>query len=546
MDQETLKVFIIGIDGGTFDILNPFIKKGYLPTIKELLEKGSFGTLTSTMLPLTAPAWASFMTGVNPGKHGIYDFMKKKENSYERVTANATYIKQDTLWKLVSDKGKKVIVINVPMTYPPEKVNGIMISGFLAPETDFYYPKEILDEITENVGEYTIHTRLTYRKGNEEDFLADLLRIVDMRKDTALYLMDTYPWDLFMVLFSSVDTICHWFYKHLDKTHPEYSPGDAIPTVYKKIDAAIKAFLERLDDDTAVLLVSDHGSGPVHKSLYVNNWLIEHGYISLKENIKSKFKYFLHRTGINLQNVYGLTSAIGIPGVGKNVSEETRTKLSKFFISFDDIDWKRTKAFSAGNFGQLFLNVKGREPEGCIPPSEYESVRNQLIEEFKQMKDPENGDIIENIYKREEIYTGPYVKDAPDILFVTKDFLYEPARYFEFGSNKLVGPPHRMKSGTHRMNGIFMAVHPECIKNAVLQDAHIVDAFSTILYMLGIEIPAHADGKVLKEIFRKDFLEKHPVRYSKSVKEKRDKEMVYSEEEEEAVKERLRNLGYFD
>lgn len=546
--SENRKIFIIGIDGGTFDIITPLIERGNLSTIKKLMDSGSFGNLTSTILPLTAPAWASFMTGVNPGAHSIYDFMKKKENSYERITVNATHIRQNTIWRILSDRGKRVIVLNVPMTYPPEKVNGIMISGFLAPEEDFCYPQGIIDEIKENVGDYTIHTHLTYRKGNETQFMNDLLRIADMRRDAALYLMGKYEWDVFMVHFSTCDTMCHWFWKDMDTTHPDHLQGvcrNAIFKIYEKIDAAIQDFLTHIDGNTVVLMVSDHGSGPVHKSLYINNWLINHRYIALKKDAKTRFKYFLHKRGLTLQNVYVLASAVGLSKVGKNVSEDTRTKLSTFFLSFGDIDWKRTKAFSAGNFGQLFLNVQGREPEGSIPPSEYENTRDQLIEEVTRMKDSDNSAIVEHVYKREEIYKGPYVKDAPDILFLTRDFLYEPARYFEFGSHALVGPPIRMKSGTHRMNGIFVAAHPGCIKKSVIEGAEIIDVFSTILYMLDEEIPEYVEGKVLEDIFEADFLRNHPVRYAK-VTEKKKEEMVYSEEEEEKVKERLRNLGYFD
>ncbi|MEE8402962.1 MAG: alkaline phosphatase family protein [Candidatus Hydrothermarchaeaceae archaeon] len=268
------RVLVIGLDGATFDVMGPLVKEGKLPVIAGLMGKGTSGHLKSTIPFVTAPAWASFMTGKSPGKHGVFGFLDRKKNSYERVLVDGSAIRAKTLWEILSDYGKKSIVVNVPMTYPPRKINGVLISGMGAPASgEFCYPASARREL----GDYRVDMDIPYRPGREEEFLRDLDDLTEKRKIAVLDLLKR-DWDFFMCVFVGLDRVQHHFWKFTDPENPAYDEdmahrfGSTISDYYQKMDGIIGEMIESAGDAT-VALMSDHGFGQVHKVFNASNFL---------------------------------------------------------------------------------------------------------------------------------------------------------------------------------------------------------------------------------------------------------------------------------
>ncbi|MEE8402896.1 MAG: alkaline phosphatase family protein, partial [Candidatus Hydrothermarchaeaceae archaeon] len=276
------KTLVIGLDGGTFDIIKPLIKEGKLPNISRIMDNGAHGILKSTTPPVTPVAWASFMTGVNPGKHGIFDFIEQKADSYD-LTWSKMSTRYKTLWSLISDAGKKAIVVNVPMTYPPEKINGIMISGMGTPgaDSDFVHPQKLRETLNERFGAYKID--IDARPDDPGTYYKDVLELTVQHGEISKYLISNYEWDFFMVVFIGTDRMQHNMWRHMDESHPEYDPDDAekygghIFELYQEVDGIIGDLIGRIDEDACVFIVSDHGFGPLYKRVHINKWLGQQG-----------------------------------------------------------------------------------------------------------------------------------------------------------------------------------------------------------------------------------------------------------------------------
>lgn len=533
-EARNAKVFVIGLDGATLDLIMPWVEQGKLPALKRLMGSGISGELNSTVLPISAPAWASFVTGKNPGKHKVFDFMERGRGSYDQVPVNSRSRDGKAVWNLLNDVGKKVGLINIPVTYPSEEVDAFMITGFPTPETKrgFVHPQTLLSELDEKFGSFKLHPDEVYTRGKEDVFIESVYEVTEKTLGATLYLMEKYEWDFFMTVFGGIDILSHWFWKYMDPDHPEYDAneateyGDVIQRIYQKIDEKIGEILKRLDEDTTVIIMSDHGFGAVHKSLYLNNWLKDIGLLKLKENKSTRIKYWLFRHGLVLNNIFKLSAIAGFAKHGKKsvaTSQRSADMLKKLFISFLDIDWSLTKAYSTGNFGQIFINMRGREPGGIVEPGrEYGELREFIIDELYKLKDPESGEkIIDQVYKREEIYSGAHLEQAPDLLLLSRDMKYITTRYFEFASNMLVAPPTRMTSGNHKMNGTLIMKGRNIKNGAKVQGANIIDIVPTILGIMGVPIPTDMDGKVLTDVFEESFLAKNQIVYRGKDEEER-------------------------
>ncbi|HLG29587.1 MAG TPA: alkaline phosphatase family protein, partial [Candidatus Brocadiales bacterium] len=277
------KLFVLGLDAATFDLISPWVKEGLLPNFARLMQTGTWGELRSTLHPLSPPAWTSFMTGKNPGKHGIYDFVVHKPQSYELLYTNGGMRKGATIWRLLSDAGKKVVVVNVPMTYPPEEVNGINISGFDAPglDSNFVYPPSVYKEIQNALGEYILRD---YAQGhNPATFLQQIHTTLDFQKKLLFYMMKHYEWDFYMTVFNAIDLVQHGYWQYMDESFTSISPeervqyGSSIKDMYIKIDGILGELLAILPEETDLVILSDHGAGRCRKAVFMNKWLESQG-----------------------------------------------------------------------------------------------------------------------------------------------------------------------------------------------------------------------------------------------------------------------------
>ena len=546
------KVLVIGLDGASLNPIKSWAEKGELPTFKKLLENGASGKLRSTMPPLTAPAWASFMTGMNPGKHGIFRFRRKDD-----VIVNWSDMDGKTLWRILSDEHKRVIVVGVPMTFPPEKVNGILVSGFLAPPDDIYtYPPEFRKTLKTRFPRYRVYMRKTDPRGlgvkAAGDWLADLHSLTREQADVVIHLLCDSTWDFFMTVFSGTDWIAHVFWRYTDPKCPGYDVKiatkyrNAFLTYYKQIDSILKRILELAGKNVTIFIMSDHGTGPYYHVFDLSEWLIKLGLLEKKKLGPHKIGYWLKKTKLDIRDLIVLLSR------HSNLLRLTRFLLNRIPIGSSitsSPDWSRTLAYA--DWGGIRVNLKGREPEGVVEPGEsYEKLRNFMMQNLSELRYPESGErIFDVILKKEDIYSGPYLHRAPDLLFWPKGphliskGLTIPRQVLRSSLNWL---PETLQSAKHEIDGLFIAFGENIKKNERVEKMKILDIAPTILYTMGVPIPPDMDGVPLKGIFEQplDLARRRQRRRGLEIQEK--EKYRPSPEEEEKIKEILKALGYLE
>lgn len=537
------KVVIIGVDGASFTLLKPWIQKGLLPHFGRLLNEGVYGELKSTVPPITAPAWVSFQTGKNPGQHGIFDWLARDKNSYALRPINANSIKLKTLWEIMSEQNKRVCVINVPVTYPPKKVNGFLVSGMLTPSkrNEFTYPAGLKAELNKYCKDYEIMPRQRFESKKINIWIDGLKHTVAKRKELAIYLLKKHEWDFFMTHFIETDLVQHRMWQGL--SNQEDNP---ILEIYKEIDKSIGEIVSMLTDDTSILIMSDHGFGPLYYNIYINNWLLKEGYLKLKRDIPTRLKMLMYKCNITPAAVYKLLAKLGLLNKGLTLGKGQRYNLiSKFFLSAGNIDWKSTKAYSSGNMGQVYINTQGREPEGCVTAEEKPKLVDDIVSKLNCVLHHRTGErLFDRIYKKDEIYSGCELYNAPEILVMSEGMETMAVGMSEFVSNKVIEPSFAFTGG-HRMEGIFIAFGKNFKKGLEIKNAKIIDLAPTVLYSMGLAVPDDMDGEVLSKIFTDEYLTHNKIILQSSGKSKNgiSDEPDFDKDETE-IRDRLKNLGY--
>lgn len=540
--QNFEKAYVIAVDAGTFDLIDKWVAEDRLPTFKALLQSGVSSVLNSTIPPITGPAWTTFQTGKNPGQHGIFDWLARNPEGYNLVPINSKSITHDSIWGIISSLGKKVGVINVPMTYPPPSVNGFLISGLPAPDSsdDFVYPKILREELKREVPDYAILPPLEYSKDTAK-WLKGLIATLEARQKTTLHMMQHQDWDFFMTHFMETDIVQHYAW-HLLK-----DGGGPIWEVYKVVDRMIGEIWERLDENTALFVISDHGAGPLYDYVYLNQWLLNEGFLHLKRDPFTYFKRLLYKLNLAPANIYRFLDKIGLIDRALKLGKGQRySLLRRFFLSVDNIDWSRTTAYSYGNIGQIYLNRIGREPEGIVTDEQSSSILDELQSKLSNLKHPRTElPLFEQIFRGGEIYFGERVAEAPDLVLFPQNLEAMAVGVSEFVSNKVIEPSFSFTGG-HRMEGILISAGRGFKQNQRVDQSDLSDMAPTILYSLGIPIPSDMDGRVLDKLFSQDFLdavEKKETEKGPSSRDE-DKNSSFSSEEEKEIMERLKDLGY--
>ncbi len=558
-ETTTGKVIVVGLDGATFDLIRPWAAQGYLPVLRRIMDEGAHGELRSTTPPMTAPAWTSFATGCNPGKHRLYDWIAREPDSYRFTPVTALDGTAPTIYGMLSEQGRRVVALNIPMTYPPVPVNGVMVSGMPTPSTDvtFTYPSQTYQEILDAVGDYILYPDPgeAYSDSGIDSFLDRLHRSADLRMQTFAYLRQRENPDFAMMVFNGTDTVSHAMWKFMDPAHPLHDPqkaqkyGNAIRDYYVHVDGLLAGLVESLDEQTTLVIMSDHGFGPFHKFIHVNNWLIREGFMQIKSGALSRLKQATFQAGFSPMNVYNTMMQFGFGRLKREVVRgQGQGLLKTLFLSFEDVDWSRTVAYSLGNVGQIYLNVGGREPQGIVARgTEYERICGEIMERLLTLRDPDTREaVVEAVYRREELYKGDQLDKAPDIVFMPTRLEYFGFGEYEFGSHKIIEAMERGISGTHRMNGIFMAYGAGVQPGTQTDEATLLDLAPTILHLMSAPIPGRVDGRVLHEIISPDFQTISAVHGNLWSQPDTDVENGdgLSEEQKRVVAERLRGLGY--
>jgi predicted AlkP superfamily phosphohydrolase/phosphomutase len=564
------RLLIIGLDAATLDLIGPWLAQGKLPTLAALMKNGAWGRLASIVPPITPPAWTSFMTGKNPGKHGIFHFLEARPGTYELSYLNGASRRAKTVWRMLSDAGYSVGTMNIPFTYPPEHLNGFQISGMDTPsdKSPFVYPAELHAELVDLLGRFELDIRyLGYMSTDvrRERVLAEMEKLDRQWLSATLYLMEQHPVEVMMCTFMSIDTVQHYFWHYMDPSHYLHNPaaverfGDAILRVYERLDDAVRQLLQKVCKDTSILVVSDHGGGPTSdRVVYLNRYLAQLGLLHYCKDERSALRK-LTQTIVRGSYTW-LRGTLG--SRQKSYLARTLPALRKWFeaafTSFSAIDWSRTKAYCSEVLASppsIWINVKGVKPCGIVEQHEYEPLVKLITEKLKELKDPRNNEpIIKRILRRDEIFHGPYANEAADLVldwWETSHFSTRPS--FPEDTLKPAVEIHERRpstesewGGTHRRDGILIAHGEPFKKGSEIHGARLIDMAPTILHLLGQPVPEDMDGRVLEELFEPAFITRNPVKVRASEVFDGGRGRDYTDEEAAVVEERLKALGYIE
>jgi len=456
------KVAVIGLDCVppklVFDLW-----RAQLPTLSGLMQRGMWGELRSCHPPITVPAWASMVTSKDPGQLGLYGFRNRRAYTYDDYAfANATHVKHDTVWDILSRAGKQVILLGVPQTYPPRPVNGHLVSCFLTPSRDspYTFPPSLKAEVERAADGYVFDIE-DFRTGDKRALLGRIYEKTRKHFRVAKHLLRTKPWDFFMMVEMGPDRIHHGFWKYFDPTHPRHVSGHelehAMRDYYQYLDREVAEVLALIDPEARVLVVSDHGAQAMQGGLCINEWLIREGYLRL------------HR------------------------KPTQPTPISPRLI-----DWRATRAWGDGGYyGRLFLNVKGREPEGIIAPSDYERVRDALVAAIAALTDPQGRPLGSRAYRPQELYRECRGV-PPDLIVYFGDLSWRSVGSVGLGSIHSLENDTGPDDANHDWNGIFIMRDGLRDHGGLrLSGLQLMDVAPTILRHAGLPSPPAMLGRVV-------------------------------------------------
>jgi len=551
MEKKNTKVVILGLDGADFAVVEPLAAAGKLPHLASLMNEGTRGLLKSTIMPNSFPAWVSCLTGVGPGKHGIFwPLVRRDGRAYPLRLMNATDIGARRLWDLLAAQGRRAGVVNVPPEYPPSAVNGFMVSGALTPGMDsaFTFPPQLRDEVLAAVPGY--RCEIDYGDVNLDRLAKQILVSIENREKLVLHLLETKDWDLFVAVFTESDLSQHRFWAGLDPRHPDHGRfkrkfGTFIPDVYERLDEMVGRVLPRIPADAFLFVVSDHGFGPFYQSFSIPRWLKDHGYLVEKRpTVRARAKDLLvgalgHERARWMKRT--LFSLRGSPQKLRTVRKLRERDESLAEAASQNIAWGRTKAYPTADIG-IRLNLKDREPQGIVAPgAEANALLQEMAGQLKRLRYSNGEPVFEAVLAKEEAFSGPSAGRAADLIV--------PINYAKAPAAPEPWPftlTHPTLTGMHAPQGVLIARGPGIKRGAVIRDAEIVDITPTILYLFAAPLTEDMDGEVLFDLFTTEAQAGHKVVREGSSLRDRPGEEVLSDDERRDVEQRLRDLGYID
>lgn len=468
------KLFIFGIDGGTFDIVDPLIKDGYLPNLAALLSRGASAKMGCTRPAHTAPGWASFVTANYPGHHGVYQFFHTQTPDYGARIVKSTDFGCSTMWDWLAQQGWTMGLINIPMSHPPRSLPGYQITWPLSNTLRYSKPPALLGEMAKNGAHFQSDLAVMYK--GDLNYIHEAIDNVDARLRSLFYLLDHHPVDAVMIVFTEVDRVCHHYWHFSDPGHLMFTQEadvalhSAIRDIYKAVDNALGEALKRIPAESSVVVISDHGFGPGHQSFAIHRCLEDAGLLATRPSAN-----------------------------GGNASVSSGEGMASWFVDGGrEIDWSGTRLYMPvpGSFG-INVNLKGRQVNGIVAETDRAQVMDDAVELLSAIRNPSNGKpAFAEILRREEAFPGPQSQCAPDLLLVPED---ESLMVVPAVTGDIWGQSYQ--TGLHQYEGMWIHASPHVKAGRLARSVRIVDAAPTLLTDLGVSFPKSIQGEVIGEIF---------------------------------------------
>lgn len=543
------RVLVVGLDGATWDILRPLATAGRLPNMQRIMQNGTHARLQSTIPPATPAAWTSMFTGKNPGRHGIYGFQKLDPQTYEFDTVRTHRHREKALWQLLSEQGKRAIMMDVPFTYPPQPFNGLMITGYgtpRTPETVFTYPADLRAILPSELQDEIRLAVPKTRFDRSQRFIDEWAEVMEGRRRLLSHLLTQQPWDFFMVVFSITDNMAHVFWTYADPAHPNYYRPEAeqfreaFYHSYEQCDRLLGELSDRAGAQTTTLVISDHGFGSVRPRQYLFHRLLEGGYLVAGSTGERQWLPTgrLLRVAVKTYSRFPKLRELvkGLrPGSRGRLISTLRT--AGMMPEAESIDYERSKVILSSFGLQLWINEQGRFAQGIVRREQRAELIDELSEYLLSDSDPISGQpIIRTVYRGRDVFEGPFVDGCPDLVIEYNNLFNSPGP---------AGQRNGLTEGGHIREGIFLAQGP-VIGPGEIEEAHLVDLAPTILHLLDLPVPPDMDGSVLESMLVAPYKEQNPIRFADKPARSTDVEGPdpYSAEQDAELRDQFRQLGY--
>lgn len=531
---QSRRVVVVGLDGASFELLQPWLDAGDLPNLRSLVVGGAAGGLESVVPPLTPPAWTSAVTGVNPGKHGIFNFIRPLAGTTRVEMYGSIHRRAPALWEYLAASGMASHVLHLPATHPPERTAGTVVVGFPVTriESDCTFPARLKDELQGAVPGYRLYPSTAKLRSDRDAYYCDAIETLRAHAEEALWMMGREPWNLLFTLWHMGDSLMHFFWQDMTGESSNTARKDYIRDYYREADAALGRVIERAGPEAHVIVMSDHGHQGVSRAVHLNAWLVRNGFLRVRIPRAFIFDKLMRR----------LRRKLGMPAGATGINDESAQLTARTIGHFEKaIVWPETRAYAICP-GFVWINLRGREAHGIVAEGdEYRAVREQIRAGLRDVRDPETGEpVFDDVVIAEEVYQGEAMAEAPDIVALPR------AGYVtEYGVQKaqIVGPARRVGfNGYHVMTGMLAMAGPEIQAGATLQEARIVDIAPTVLHLLGLPSQPGMDGRVIEAAFTPRSRATRPVRCEAIPLPDRIANRL--DGEAARIEESLRDLGY--
>ena len=524
------RVLLVGWDGADWRILDPLLEAGALPNLRALIDRGQKGVLKSTIPTHSWAAWPSFLTGVEPADHGVYDILESKPGTHKQYPVTFKSIKERTFLADLSAAGKETLMVNVPLTFPPPDIKGRVIAGGVLPKgRDFTHPASLAGDLEKAGVPWPINgmSWTTYRN-RPDAFIDEVNEVTGARIKAMNHLIAESDWELASFVFFATDRVQHCLSEYLAPDHPDYAQrrkervAEKIRDVYRMLDEELGSLVSHARDDDLVLFISDHGFQSCTRAVHMDHLLRSLGYLqfSAKQAVLGPMQWgAMRQVARKVYDFLGLHGKVSLP---------------------QPVNWQKTRAYtSIRSTGEgISINLQGREIDGTVPPERYESLRDEIAEKIGSWKDPKTGrSPVKKVWRREEVFKGKFLEQAPDLLF-------EPAEGYSLTHAKTTVENADWVSGDHRMDGVIVAAGPTVAADAFAEPPNLIDIAPTLLAALDAPANVAHTGRVLQAVVGAEAT----VRAGDAVTDETaaTSEEAVSADEADEMEEHLRGLGYLE